>query len=193
MVSDSLLILDACSAINLLGSGSAEEVLRALPHDVAVARLVMEREVLHVGPEADLDPVGVEEPSASESTVEISLRPLVDDGLLRVLDLNSDDEHQTYVALALQLDDGEAMTGAIAIHRGALLATDDKKAIRILGKQLPEHSIVRTSELLKDWADHGVPASEVRRALRNIERRASFRPPSNDPLREWWDRVAADR
>ena len=190
-MSDSLLLLDACSAINLLGSGCAEAILGALPHDVAVVRLVMEREVLHLRPEEDPDATDLEE-WTTESIVEISLHPLVDAGLIRVLEPNSDEEQQTYVALALQLDDGEAMTGAIAIHRGALLATDDKKAIRLLGHHLPEHRIVRTSELVKDWADQGVPPTEVRRALRNIERRASFRPPANDPLHGWWDQTVAE-
>lgn len=52
------------------------------------------------------------------------------------------EEEETYVNLALQLDDGEAATGALAIHRGAVVATDDRKAIRILtGEPLPWRSV----------------------------------------------------
>ena len=86
---------------------------------------------------------------------------------------------------------GEVGAGHWSIHRPARLATDDKKAIRILGRRLPESSIVRTSKLLKDWADQGIPADQVREALRNVEHRASFRPPRNDPLWEWWNRTLA--
>lgn len=191
-VSDSLLLLDACCAINLLGSGRAEEILEATPNDVAVARLVLEREVLHLESDEEPRPMEVEGAPVRGPVVEISLQPLVDRGMVRVLDPASEPEQATYVDLALELDDGEAMTGAIAIHRGALLATDDKKAIRVLGRHLPESSIVRTSEVLKDWADQGVPVGQVREALRNVERRASFRPPRNDPLLDWWNRMLAE-
>ena len=182
----SLLLLDACCAINLLASGRAADILEGIPFDVSVVRLVLEQEVLHVGPEEEPGLKEMEAAPARELVVEISLQPLVDRGLLGVVDPTSEPEYATYVDLALELDDGEAMTGAIAIHRRALLATDDKKAIRVLGRRLPESSIVRTSELLKDWADQGIPTDQVREALRNVERRASFRPPRNDPLWEWW-------
>ena len=188
-MSESLLLLDACCAINLLASSAADEILQALPHEVAVARLVFEREVLYVRAEDGEVPVETEVAHPEEVGVELSLRPLADQGLLHVLEPETHEEHATWVDLALQLDDGEAMTGALAIHRNALLATDDRKAIRVLGQRLPEHRILRTSELLKDWADGGAPTEGVRDALEGIEHRASFRPPRGDPLAEWWAQI----
>ena len=160
-MSESLLLLDACCAINLLASGAADEILQALPHEVAVARLVFEREVLYVRAEDGEVPVEDEGARPEEVGVELSLRPLADEGLLHVLEPETHEEHATWVDLALQLDDGEAMTGALAIHRNALLATDDRKAIRVLGQRLPESRILRTSELLKVWAD-GVGSHRAR-------------------------------
>ena len=39
--------------------------------------------------------------------------------------------------LSAVIDDGEAITGAIALHRGYAVAIDDRKARRVLGKRVP--------------------------------------------------------
>jgi len=93
----------------------------------------------------------------------------VERGLIRVLEPRSEEEEETFVNLALQLDDGEAMTGALAIHRGAAVATDDKKAIRILEGWSPPVKIRRTSQLVKEWSEaRSIPGRDVRRLLRRI-------------------------
>lgn len=52
--------------------------------------------------------------------------------------------------------------------------------------------IRRTSELVKEWSEvRAVSDRDVRRVLRHIQERASFVPPRDDPLLEWWLRARA--
>jgi hypothetical protein len=189
---ESTLLLDACCAIILLASGRAEQILASLPHEPAVVPLVLEREVFYVDPEPDEGAAAEPEPGVIPSREEVRLKPLVERGVIRVLAPETEQEHALYVDLALELDDGEAMTGALAIHRNASLATDDRKAIRVLGAELPPERILRTSHLVKTWADAGAPIELVRQALRHIENRASFLPPQDDPLLAWWKGVVGE-
>lgn len=171
-----LLVLDACCAINLLASERIEEVLGALVHRPALARRVVEEEVLHLpGTEPDSPPRVV------------TLQPLVDSGGLALLSPQCEEEMELFVSLASDLDDGEAMSAAIAIGRGGSLATDDRKAMRLLGDQAPGLDIIRTSDLMREWAARGRPSrSAVAEALGRIERHASFVPPRSDPNFPWW-------
>lgn len=75
------------------------------------------------------------------------------------------------------------------MHRGFGVATDDKKAIRILGKVLPTMPRTRTSQLVQAWAERaGIADAVLRKTLQTIRIRARFDPPSSDPLFEWWTR-----
>lgn len=185
----SLLLLDACCVINLLASGEARAILGALEGadiDVGVTRLVAEQEVLNVSSAAgEEEGDAAVDPERPKST--LMLQPFVDEGLVRVLVPEGEREVGTYVDLALQLDDGEAMTGAIAIHRGGEVATDDRKAIRVLGAQSRAPAVRRTSWLVRRWAQSAdVGRKRLRSALLAVERRGSFLPPPDDPLRSWW-------
>lgn len=190
-----LVFLDASCVINLLASGVAEEVLAAVPARFAVAQLVAEDEVLFVAGEDDDKPVGDEGDEGSGESAgvgpeRLDLTPLVEQGRLQVMELGTNEEHETFVELALQLDDGEAMTAALAIHRGGEVATDDRKAIRLLDARSPPVRLRRTSSLLGMWVRRRtVPEEWVRDVLRRIQRRASFTPPRDDPEVEWWRRV----
>jgi hypothetical protein len=124
---------------------------------------------------------------------DVDLEPLVDGGLLEVLELRSEEEHVTYVALAVDLDDGEAMTAALAVHRGGEVATDDRKALRVLEGWSPPVAVRRTSEIVRAWAAaEDLTAARVSEVLRRIERIASITPPRDDPEREWWRRMMGD-
>lgn len=183
-----LVFLDACCLINLLGGGHAEEMLVALPYRFAVARYVAEVEVLEVGSE----PVA-ERATSSQGTVSLqpSIAGLVERGVLKRVDIGSVTEQRDLVRFAMQLDDGEAHTCALALHRGARVATDDRKAIRVLRSVWKERSqaldVPRTSELLFSWAqEQGVSEPQLARIIRAIARRASFFPPHEDPHCERW-------
>lgn len=185
-----LFLLDACCAINLLASGEARAILRALETvNVAVASFVAEQEVVEVAP-ATKEEMAEEDLGTERTEANLTLDPLIEEGLLDVVCPEGEQEEATYVDLALQLDDGEAMTGAIAIHRAGTVATDDKKAIRVLGAQRSSPQIRRTSWLIRTWAQAAeIDHERLQSVLRNIERRGSFVPPLEDPLLGWWLRV----
>jgi len=193
----SVVFLDACCAINLLACGAAEEILRELPFDFSVTPRVLDEEVLYVREdgEGDADASDVSDgavgqsgaESPDEGAREVRLQALVDSGVLTVADPLSEAEIETFVSLAFELDDGEAETAAAAIHRGAAIATDDRKAIRVLRAQASTVVIHRTSSMIKAWAQGASVTDErVREALGAIERLASFVPPRDDPDRDWW-------
>ena len=78
------------------------------------------------------------------------------------------------------------MSGAIAIHRGYRVATDDGKMIRLLGPRLP---IVGTLDLVRAWVNaEAVPPDRVRAALIGIAARG-YVPSGTHPHRIWWDRL----
>jgi hypothetical protein len=191
-----LLFLDACCAINLLATGVAEEILRSLAFGVCVTPRVLEEEVVYVREDPGAEPSdGADEGDTGASREDpaelrlraVGLQPLVEVGALHVVGALSDEELETFVSLALELDDGEAETAAAAVHRGGGVATDDKKAIRVLGAYAPEVAIHRTSALIRAWAEaRAVPDQRVREVLQAIQRHASFVPPKDDPEREWW-------
>lgn len=178
-----LLVLDACCAINLLASGVIGDVLAALACRPVVTELVLEREVLRLPAEGSSDPQ--DEAAAADRL--LSLGPLVEEGLLGLVGPASDAEVATFVDLALRLDDGEAMSAAIAIHRDGVLATDDRKAIRVVAELAPKLEVRRTSHLLREWAESTATSrATLREILRRVERDASFSPPLTDPNVQWW-------
>lgn len=117
----------------------------------------------------------------------VDLRPLIEAGLLRVVGLETDSEAATFVSFAAELDDGEALTCALAIHRGGAVATDDRKALRVLRDRAPQVARHTTSQLIKQWSDAiNLPSADLRRILIDVQERASFVPSRRDPLQDWW-------
>jgi hypothetical protein len=184
-----LVLLDACCLINLFATGRAEEILGALPYRFAVARYVVEEEVLEIGAE------GGEEGSHAEEG-RVSLHPLlaelVDRGILERLDIGAEEEEAELVRFAAELDDGEAHTCALALARRARVATDDKKAIRLVRSAWKSRGhemapVLRTSDLLFSWARaHGLGDPDLVRIVRAVARRASFFPLKDDPHFARW-------
>lgn len=185
-----LVFLDACCLINLFATGRAEEILQALPQRFAVARYVAEHEVL------EIDSNAAEEDNEGRR---VSLSPriseLVGKRLMTTLAVSSGDEQRELVHFAVHLDDGEAHTCALAITSGAQVATDDKKAIRVLRAAWRDSAseredlepVLRTSELLFGWADRDrVPEHDLAVIVRAVARRATFLPPKSDPHFDRW-------
>lgn len=172
------LILDACVMINLAASGIPLRELAGRNHVAFTMVRLAAREALYVRAIDDTD-----------RREEIDVMGRADRGDLRLVDLRPD-ELPTFVDLARQLDDGEAASLAVAIHRCLPLATDDRKARRVALAGTPPVELVTTAGLLRGWeADHDEPTARVSGALASIEVRASFVPGRNDPLREWWLRA----
>lgn len=101
------------------------------------------------------------------------------------LDLSNETEAALAVELEAQnLDRGEAQSAAIAIVRHWAIATDDKRAVNVIGAISPATQIVTTPELLKWWAEGlNIPEVRVKQAIQAVRR---YVPPKNHPLLNWW-------
>lgn len=174
----SLLLLDACCVLNLFATDRMGEILRATPHLCAIAQKV-EQEALFVLR-------GGQGPDASDR-IAVDLQPLYAAGLLTILSPTAT-ELADYVNFAAELDDGEAMTCAVAVHRGTAVASDDRKARRVLGRVAPQLQLLGTLDLVRAWATGGpIGADALRAVLTNVRDRASYQPGRAHPLRSWWD------
>lgn len=172
------LILDACCIINLYATRRMEDILKAIPESVAIADYARE-EVgwIYRGPDSNV----------TRTRGKIDLQPFVELGLLTIVSLNSEPEQNTFVSFAVDLDDGETVTGAIAVHRNWAIATDDKKATSFFINKAPHLQIISTPELIKYWVDTTHPSNEVVRVtLQNVWLRARYKPHDQHPLYEWW-------
>lgn len=106
--------------------------------------------------------------------------------------LEHPEEEALYVDLAAHLDEGVAISGAFAMHRGCFVATDDRKARRILRQFAPTLPLLSTLELLKQWADEcRVAINVLRQAMLDMQSGASYLPGARDPLFEWWRSIVS--
>ena len=168
-------ILDACVLINLLASDEIEAILEISARQTFICSVV-QRESLYLRTEDPQTP-----------RIQVDLQPLIDSGLLTLCFAEADEEVELYVHYSSLLDDGEAMSLAIALSRGYLLATDERKARRLFLEASGDPiRLTSTSSLLRRWAeDHRTPAS-LKECLVKIERRARYQPPSTDENYQWW-------
>lgn len=104
-------------------------------------------------------------------------------GLLQILRLESDDEFQALIRYAARLDDGEAMTCALATQRGYRIATDEKKTIKLLRGQV---AITGALDMVRAWENAAdLPTSTMRDILAAIEERG-YVPGTAHPHYAWW-------
>jgi hypothetical protein len=175
-------VIDACCLIDVLASGYAEAVLRAAGCDWHLP-VAVQREVQFV---RQRDP----DQPAHTIVVAADVDRLISSEVLSVCKPEDDRELDRFTRFAAAFrSDGEAMCIALAESRGWIVATDDRKAIRV-GREAGL-TIVSSPQLMKTWADkarpYGVALTE---ALRNIEFLAQFRPNPSMPEYQWWiDRV----
>lgn len=143
-------LLDACSVVNLYATRRMDQILAAIGGPVAVADIV-EREAQYVFQGGDGE-------DAREREA-IDLQPWVSQGMLSLIEATHEEELLTFIDLTQELDDGEAMTAALAMHRGFTVVTDDRKAIRVLtSRAVPLRG---TLDLVKTWADQQAFESET--------------------------------
>ena len=179
------IILDACCLLNLYASRQIEAILRAIPMRFAAAEAAA-AEALYMRRGG-----GGQDANKREH---VDLQPLIRAGLLDILSLETDVEKASYVRFAAELDDGEAMTCALAMHREAAVATDDRKAIRVLSSAATHVRVHTTVSLLKWWAEIEQPAeATLKRALTDVQERANFVPGRHDALLPWWKAVLDQR
>jgi hypothetical protein len=149
-----------------------EAILRANGDQFFIAGAVL-RESLYI--HVVVDGVPEKEP--------VALDPFLDSGLLRVVEPEAEDEFRSLIAYAVRLDEGEAMTCALALHRGYRIATDEKKTIKLLGTSA---AIVGTLDMVRAWEAATVSSREVmREVLAAIEDRG-YVPGVTHPHYSWW-------
>lgn len=170
-------IIDACCLINLYASGEEASILRAYRGDYFVSE--------HVRSEA----VSIRRPDLQDAEKliphPIDLDLGIEDGWLKPCDLEGTAEFDAFVEFAQLLDDGEASCVAIAKSRQWVVATDDRKALRICSQHQIE--VITTPELIKHWSEaKSIETADVADAIGRIERFASFRPGRTNDLYEWW-------
>jgi hypothetical protein len=167
-------ILDACCTLNLAATGRIEEILRRLPYQFCIGRRSRGEALWLKIPD-------------TEEREPVNLQPLIDQALLSEEWLKTSEEEALFVAFGASLADGEAEAAALAVRRGYLLATDDRKARRTVTERHPTARLTSTLELLKEWQALARPLdAELRHALLRISERATYRPRQSDPLWTWW-------
>ena len=169
-------IIDACVLINLLATEELETILGAAKKPALICSVVESESIyLRTG-----DPHNPKEP--------IDLKAFINDGVLSVCQIESAKEELLYVDFASVLDDGEAMTLAIAIARNLDLATDERKARRLFLEEIADpRRLISTSGLIRHWAEvKKIPSKKLTETVIKIERRASYRPPPDDRNHRWW-------
>ncbi len=173
------LILDASCVITLYASGRAEAILRSVPSTITIAAYVFDREALWYfdGPNSDV----------RSSRAQIDLQQIVDDGLLTIVDLDSNAEKELYTTFRKRLDSGEAITGAIASQRRWGIVVDERKARNLLQREATHIQQIYTLELIKHWADIQKPSQElIKETIWNVRYRGLYLPSKKHPLFGWW-------
>lgn len=170
-------IVDACCLINVYASGRPEPILRSLGGNLFLNDVVR-REALYIRCRDD-------EGAGSLVPEAIDLSAAFQAGLIQECQVEGESETEWFVDFAMELDDGEAASLAIAKCRGWTVATDDRKAMRVA----QSHGIptLTTPEIIKIWAEDARAKDEdIAEVLRNIQLFARFVPHRISPLRRWW-------
>jgi predicted nucleic acid-binding protein len=171
------LLLDACCVLNFCASGQLLAILKSIPVQVAVTQIVRDKELKTLQHLED-----EENDSATQFEAAIA------QNLLIIVDFESEEEAESFVNYAANLDDGESATGALAFHREWAMATDDKRAISFFRKETPQIQILSTLEIVKHWSEEaGVDSQTLRDALNLIRVKARYMPHKSHPLLSWWE------
>lgn len=173
-------IIDACCVINLVASGQTEAILHTPLNSKSVTYAIAdtalnEATVLRRG--------GGGENSNDHERIDWAV--INGSNLILVKTANAE-EMDVFVSLASQVDDGEAMTIAIASARGFGVVTDDRKARRFLDG-LP---CLGTLDLLHNWSLAAQVDEKILVAsVRSIRERANFVAPRTHSLSNWWNQL----
>lgn len=169
-----LLLNDSSVLLNLLASDCLEAIAEATGWQFAVCSAVQnETKKLRDEDTGDM--------------VLIDINPMIASGVLQVFDVAEADEQSLYVEQAGYVDDGEAMSIAIAVCRNLELAIDDKQATNHAHRCFPSLKMWTTPDILKTWSQESqVSAQQLSLAIQRIEIRARYFPAKSHPLFAWW-------
>jgi hypothetical protein len=165
----------------------------ALPVELMRQRLSHPRPSKRLGPHANGRGPQVQyrrehDPAQPGKTVmvPVDLSGLISSGVLTVCDPQNQQELNQFTRYAaIFRSDGEAMCLALALERKWVVATDDRKAIRVAQKA--GLTIVSCPELVKTWADSTRPnQTTLNNVVQDIQVLAQFKPNPTMPEYQWW-------
>jgi predicted nucleic acid-binding protein len=170
-------IIDCCSLLNLYAGWGGLENLRQLPHSWFVCEAVLgESEITREYDEAHVP-----------QEQKLVLDPLVETGLIQKVAPESEPEVADYLDFAQLIDDGEAQAIALAKHRGFILLTDDRKALKLAHRDDVSVKTISTVDVLREWIERGeVETATVRTVLKRIRELARYVPAKNSSDLVWW-------
>jgi hypothetical protein len=173
-----LAAIDACCLFDLLASGNVEAILRTSGFSWQLPSAVR----------GEVQYVRQHDPTQPGKLVKVpaDLSSLIASGLLTVCDPQNQQELDRFTHYAtLFRSDGESMCLALAEQRSWVVATDDRRAIRVA--QHAGLTVVSCPQLLKAWADATTPDQAILlRVLQDIEVLAQFKPNPTMPEYPWW-------
>jgi len=181
------IVLDACVLLNLCASGRISDVLTTVARSHILSGYVSRERLWYLAPGDQI--------AATLVRRAVALGPLIAARLIEVVELTPN-EMPTFIALARDLGDGEAASGAIAVSRSAAVATDDRKARQMLAHGPAPVVTIGTAALLRAWeASAGIARAEIVATIDAIRVGARFEPRRDDPDVDWWHdrRRASDR
>jgi predicted nucleic acid-binding protein len=168
-------VIDTCCLVNLCAIGDLRRFLPAtgltwyIPSAVASEAIRL------------YTPGSLERPGMRD----VNLREYLAAGVATQCSVDTQQEVDLYVRLAVDLDDGEAMALALAKSRRWILATDDRKARRM--SDALAVPVLTTTQIVRRWAERNcVGSAEVRQAIVNIQELARFVPRQSFPEYQWW-------
>ena len=170
--------IDACCLIDLLASGDAEAILRAsgfkwhLPSAVQV----------------EVQFCRQHDPAQPGKTMNVpaDLSGVISSGVLTLCHPENQQELDLFTLYAATFrSDGESMCLALAEQRKWIMATDDRKAIRVA--QQVGLTVVSCPELVKAWSEAtGPDQAGLNKVLQHIQVLAQFKPNPTMPEYQWW-------
>jgi hypothetical protein len=170
--------IDACCLFDLLASGNTEAILRASGFSWQLPSAVR----------GEVQYVRQRDPGQPGKLVKVhaDLSGHIASGLLTVCDPQNQQELDRFTRYAtLFRSDGESMCLALAEKRGWVVATDDRRAIRVARQA--GLTVVSCPQLVKAWADAVKPdQATLLRILQDIEALAQFKPNPSMPEYKWW-------
>ncbi len=170
--------IDACCLFDLLASGNVEAILRTSGFSWQLPSAVR----------GEVQYLRQHDPAQAGKLVKVpaDVSSLIASELLTVCDPQNQQELDRFTHYAtLFRSDGESMCLALAEQRGWVIATDDRRAIRVA--QQAGLTVVSCPQLVKAWADAATPdQAALVRVLQDIQVLAQFKPNPSMPEYPWW-------
>ncbi|MGB3534093.1 MAG: hypothetical protein WBA13_11310 [Microcoleaceae cyanobacterium] len=182
-INHSHIVLDACCVLNLCASDHFIDILKVIPVQFVVTQVVHEQELKTLRQIDDTNNEGA-----------IQYEQAITQNLLKIVDFDSEEESGIFIDFVFEIKgDGELATGAIGIHRGWAIATDDRRAIAFFRREVPNLTILSTLEIIKYWSEEAqINSIQLQIVLNNIQIQGRYAPQKSHPLRSWWEKAICE-